>query len=67
MSDWVLHLGDCLDPVTGLASLADRSVDHVITDAPLAWALHQIAKVAGYLGRDFELGETLDDDTKEPT
>jgi DNA modification methylase len=34
VSDWTLHLGDCLDPVTGLASLADRSVDHVITDPP---------------------------------
>lgn len=31
---YTLHLGDCLDPVTGLASLADRSVDHVITDPP---------------------------------
>lgn len=31
---WTLHLGDCLDPVTGLASLADKSVDHVITDPP---------------------------------
>lgn len=34
MSEYVLHLGDCLDPVTGLASLADGSVDHVITDPP---------------------------------
>jgi len=31
---YVLHLGDCLDPVTGLASLTDKSVDHVITDPP---------------------------------
>lgn len=29
---WELRLGDCLDPATGLASLA--FVDHVITDAP---------------------------------
>jgi site-specific DNA-methyltransferase (adenine-specific) len=28
----VLHLGDCLDPVSGLASLADKSVAHVLTD-----------------------------------
>jgi len=26
--------GDCLHPLTGLACLADRSVDHVITDPP---------------------------------
>lgn len=31
---WTLHHGDCLDPVTGLASLADKSVDHVISDPP---------------------------------
>lgn len=31
---WVLHAGDCLDPVTGLASLPDKSVDAVITDPP---------------------------------
>lgn len=31
---WSLALGDCLDPSTGLASLADRSIDHVITDPP---------------------------------
>ena len=29
-----LRIGDCLDPVTGMASLADKSVDHVITDPP---------------------------------
>jgi len=34
VSEWTLHLGDCLDPVTGLASLPDKSVDHVITDPP---------------------------------
>jgi site-specific DNA-methyltransferase (adenine-specific) len=32
--DHVVHLGDCLDPVTGLASLPDKSVDHVICDPP---------------------------------
>lgn len=26
--------GDCLDPVTGLASLPDKSIDHVICDPP---------------------------------
>lgn len=29
-------LGDCLDPVTGLASLPDKSVDLVVTDPPYA-------------------------------
>ena len=37
---WTLHLGDCLDPVTGLASLADKSVDHVITDPPYEAEAH---------------------------
>ena len=40
MSDWTLHLGDCLDPVTGLASLADKSVDHVICDPPYSENVH---------------------------
>lgn len=31
---WEVRLGDCLDPVSGLASLGDKSVDHVITDPP---------------------------------
>lgn len=31
---WTLHHGDCLDPVAGLASLADKSVDVTITDPP---------------------------------
>lgn len=35
-----LRLGDCLDPVTGLASLADGSVDHVICDPPYSEATH---------------------------
>jgi DNA modification methylase len=37
---FVLHPGDCLDPVTGLASLADRSVDHVICDPPYSQHVH---------------------------
>jgi site-specific DNA-methyltransferase (adenine-specific) len=38
---WVLNEGDCLDPVTGLASLADKSVDHVITDPPYSERVHR--------------------------
>jgi DNA modification methylase len=34
VSNWELRLGDCLDPVTGLASLADKGVDAVVTDPP---------------------------------
>jgi len=37
---WELRLGDCLDPVTGLASLADRSVAHLITDPPYSDHVH---------------------------
>jgi site-specific DNA-methyltransferase (adenine-specific) len=37
----VLHLGDCLDPVTGLASLPDKSVDHVICDPPYSDRVHR--------------------------
>jgi hypothetical protein len=33
---WELRCGDRLDPVTGLASLADKSVDLVVTDPPYA-------------------------------
>lgn len=36
----VLHLGDCLDPITGLASLADKSVDCTITDPPFEAEAH---------------------------
>ncbi len=37
---WTLNDGDCLDVVTGLASLADRSVDVVITDPPYSERVH---------------------------
>lgn len=40
MVDHVLHLGDCLDPLTGLASLPDKSVDHVLTDPPYEAEAH---------------------------
>lgn len=35
-----LRLGSCLDPVSGLASLADKSVDVVITDPPYSEHTH---------------------------
>lgn len=41
---WTLRLGDCLDPVTGMASLADKSVDHVITDPPYEAEAHTKAR-----------------------
>lgn len=39
-NNWELRLGDCLDPVTGMASLGDKSVDHVITDPPYSEHVH---------------------------
>jgi DNA modification methylase len=40
VSDHRIVLGDCLDPVSGLASLPDKSVDHVITDPPYSQRVH---------------------------
>lgn len=37
---WTLNLGSCLDPLTGLASLADDSVDVTITDPPYSEHTH---------------------------
>ena len=37
---WRMILGDCLDPVTGLASISDGGVDHVITDPPFSERTH---------------------------
>lgn len=37
---WTLTLGDCLDPVTGLASLPDKSVDCFIFDPPYSKHVH---------------------------
>ena len=50
---WVLHHADCLDPVRGLASLADRSVDHVISDPPYGERTHhnhRVGSTAAYAG-----------------
>lgn len=44
MSDHVVHLGDCLDPVTGLASLPDKSVDHCLTDPPYEAEAHTLQR-----------------------
>jgi len=41
---WELRLGDCLCPATGLASLADKSVDHVITDPPYEAEAHTLQR-----------------------
>ncbi len=37
---WTLHHGSCLDPIAGLASLADDSVDVTITDPPYSQHTH---------------------------
>jgi site-specific DNA-methyltransferase (adenine-specific) len=44
VSDHRVILGDCLDPATGLASLADKSVDHVITDPPYEAEAHTLQR-----------------------
>jgi site-specific DNA-methyltransferase (adenine-specific) len=48
VTPWTLHLGDCLDPVTGLASLADKSVDHVICDPPYSQRTSENARRSRY-------------------
>jgi site-specific DNA-methyltransferase (adenine-specific) len=39
-----MRLGDCLDPVSGMASLGDKSVDHVITDPPYEAEAHTLQR-----------------------
>jgi site-specific DNA-methyltransferase (adenine-specific) len=46
-----LRLGDCLDPASGLATLADRSVDHLIADPPYSAHTHEKVWVAKTVGR----------------
>ena len=41
---WELRSGDCLDPMTGLASLGDKSVDHFITDPPYESEAHTLSR-----------------------
>jgi DNA modification methylase len=41
---WDLRLGNCLDPATGLGSLADKSVDHVICDPPYEAEAHTLQR-----------------------
>jgi site-specific DNA-methyltransferase (adenine-specific) len=43
-ADWRVVLGDCLDPVSGLASLPDKSVDHVISDPPYEAEAHTLQR-----------------------
>lgn len=45
MSDFILHLGDCLDPVTGLASLPSCSLDAMVTDPPAG---------IGFMGKEWD-------------
>lgn len=40
MTRWGVREGDCVDAVTGMPSLPDRSVDHVITDPPFEGEAH---------------------------
>jgi site-specific DNA-methyltransferase (adenine-specific) len=55
---WIVKTGDCLDPVSGLASLAAKSVDHVISDPPYEAEAHANARRAAggpRSGRDCEV------------
>ena len=80
VSAWTLTHGDCVDPVTGLASLADRSVDHVICDPPYSEHVHAKSRAGasatrrrdddgagrGLHGRSRDLGFThLTDETRD--
>jgi len=40
MPNWIFNLGDCLDPMSGILSLIDQSVDVVITDPPYSESVH---------------------------
>ena len=42
---WDLRLGSCLDPLTGLASLTDSSVDALVTDPPAG---------IGFMGKEWD-------------
>lgn len=44
---WALHRGDCLNPVAGLASLPDRSIDVVLTDPPYSEHVHSKGRRVG--------------------
>jgi site-specific DNA-methyltransferase (adenine-specific) len=50
LSEHRVILGDCLDPVTGLASLPDQSVDHVICDPPYEAEAHTLGRRRGKAG-----------------
>lgn len=50
---WELRCSDCLCPTTGLASLADKSVDHVITDPPYEAEAHTLQRRTKKTGADF--------------
>ena len=41
---FVLHNSDCLDPITGLVSLPDKSIDHVIADPPYEAEAHTLQR-----------------------
>lgn len=50
---WDLRLGDCLDPVSGLSSLPDKSADVILTDPPYSRDLYlRFRTNKGARGRD---------------
>ena len=57
---FILHLGDCLSPETGMASLANKSVDSVITDPPFEEAAHTLqCRVKRGKGSGSEVGDRM--------
>ncbi len=57
---WDLRLGDCLDPVTGLASLPDKSIDVVITDPPYGESIYATYSRVGSTPKERKLGASSD-------
>lgn len=60
---WDLRLGDCLDPVTGMASLDrwaagqgadDKNITHVITDPPYSERVHENSRTRRGIGSTYQ-------------
>jgi site-specific DNA-methyltransferase (adenine-specific) len=54
-----IRFGDCLDPAIGLASLADGSVDHVISDPPYEAEAHTQQRRVKHGGGGLEMEPLL--------
>src|SRR5690242_20962719 len=52
---WDLRSGSCLDPVTGLSTIGDKSVDVVITDPPYEAEAHTSQRLVARAGGKLEV------------